>query len=144
MRSDLIYLVQTDTTVGLLSQDREKLNRVKKRGINQKVLREVESLKTLQDFSRVPKRFRRRVRRAKKTTFIIKEEAFRVVSGEHLNFLRKFKWMFSTSANETGKSFEKEWAIQKADVIVIDKRGLFEGEASTILKVNNSKLKKIR
>ena len=144
MRSDLIYLVQTDTTVGLLSQDREKLNRVKKRGINQKVLREVESLKTLQDFSRVPKRFRSRVRRAKKTTFIIKEEAFRVVNGEHLNFLRKFKWMFSTSANETGKSFEKDWAIQKADVIVIDKRGLFEGEASTILKLNNSKLKKIR
>ncbi len=146
MNPTKIYLTQTDTTVGFLSQDYKKLNKIKKRPFNKKILIEVDSLNTLKKFSRIPKRFKKQVRRAKKTTFIYpKGESFRVVKDEkHLEFLKKFKWMYSTSANLTGQKFDKEWAISKADVVVEGKEGLFEGEASKIYKINNYKIKKIR
>ena len=146
MNPNKIYLAQTDTTVGFLSQDKTKLNKIKNRPINQPILREVDSLETLKKFVRVPNSHKRRVRRAEKTTFIFPNgESFRVVKDEkHIEFLKKFKWMYSTSANEHGKIFNKEWAKEKADVIVEDKRGLFEGKASTIYKLGKYKIKKIR
>ena len=146
MNPNNIYLTQTDTTVGFLSQDFKKLNKIKNRPINQKVLMEVDSLKTLKKFVRVPNRYKKQIRRAKKTTFIYPNgESFRVVKNKkHLEFLKKFKWMYSTSANLTGKKFDKEWAISKADVVVENKDGLFEGESSKIYKINNIKIKKIR
>ena len=141
-----IYLSQTDTTVGLLSQNKEKLNNIKNRPLNQPILREVDSLKTLKNFVRVPEIHRNRVRRSKKTTFIFPNgESFRVVRGsKHLEFLKKFKWMYSTSANLHGKNFNEKWAREAADVIVEDKRGFFEGKASNIYKISKNKIKKIR
>ncbi len=146
MNPNNVYLVQTDTTAGFLSQNKKKLNQIKKRALNQKILIEVESLKTLKNFTRVPAKFKNMVRRVKKTTFIYpKGESFRVVKDEkHLEFLRKFKWMYSTSANLSGKKFDKEWAIKQADIIVEGKEGFFEGEPSNIYKINNSKIKKLR
>ena len=44
MNPNNIYLTQTDTTVGLLSQNKEKLNYIKNRPLNQPILREVDSL----------------------------------------------------------------------------------------------------
>ena len=145
MKQNNIYLTQTDTTVGFLSQDFKKLNQIKNRNINKKVLIEVDSLKTLKKFTRVPKKFKKQVRRAKKTTFIYPNgNSFRVVKDEvHLRFLKKFKWMYSTSANLSGEKFDKSWAIKQADIIVEDKKGLFEGEASKIYKIRK-KIKKIR
>ena len=72
--------------------------------------------------------------RSKKTTFIFPNgESFRVVRGSrHLEFLKKFKWMYSTSANLHGKRFNEKWAREAADVIVEDKRGFVEGKASNI------------
>jgi len=141
-----VYLTQTDTTVGFLSQDKTKLNKIKNRPLNRPVLREVDSLETLKNFIRVPKKHKNRIRRAEKTTFIFPNgESFRVVKDErHLGFLRKFKWMYSTSANEHGKTFDEKWAKNQADIIVEDKRGLFEGKASRIYKLGKSKIKKIR
>ena len=145
MQNTLIYLTQTDTTVGFLSQDFKKLNKIKNRNINKKVLIEVDSLKTLKTFTRVPKKFKKQVRRAKKITFIYPNgNSFRVVKDKrHLRFLQKFKWMYSTSANLSGEKFDKSWAKKQADIIVEDKRGLFEGEASKIYKIRK-KIKKIR
>jgi len=145
MNRDKIYLVQTDTTVGFLSQNKELLNTIKGRSKNQKVLREVDSLRILKEFVRVPNKFKKQVRNAKKTTFIYKNgESFRVVKDErHLEFLKKFKWMYSTSANKTGCKFDEKWARKKADIIVED-GGFFEGEASRIYKLSKEKIKKIR
>ena len=146
MNPNKIYLTQTDTTVGFVSQDKTKLNKIKNRPSNQPVLREVESLETLRSFVRVPKIHKKRVRRAKKTTFIFPNgESFRVVRDErHLRFLKKFKWMYSTSANLHGKPFDEVWAREKADITVEDKRGLFEGKASWIFKISKNKIKRIR
>jgi tRNA A37 threonylcarbamoyladenosine synthetase subunit TsaC/SUA5/YrdC len=141
-----IYLAQTDTTVGFLSQNKEKLNYIKNRPLNQPILREVDSLETLKNFVRVPEIHRNRVRRSKKTTFIFPNgESFRVVKdNKHLEFLKKFKWMYSTSANLHGKSFNEKWAREAADVIVEDRRGFFEGKASNIYKISKNRIKKIR
>jgi len=146
MNPNKIYLTQTDTTVGFLSQNKEKLNTLKKRPKNKKILKEVDSLNTLKKFTRVPKEHKNRVRRAKKTTFIYPNgESFRVVRDiRHLEFLRKFKWMYSTSANLHGQKFDEKWARDKADIIVEDKRGLYEGEASRIYKLGKRKIKRIR
>jgi tRNA A37 threonylcarbamoyladenosine synthetase subunit TsaC/SUA5/YrdC len=141
-----VYLAQTDTTVGLLSKDKEKLNRIKNRPINQPILREVDSLDTLKTFVRVPKKFRKVVRRATKTTFIYpNKESFRVIKDEmHLEFLQKFKWFYSTSANRHKEKFDISWAKSVADVVVEDKRGLFEGEASKIIKLGKRRCKRLR
>jgi len=145
MNPNKIYLVQTDTTVGFLSQNKEVLNIIKGRKKNQKILKEVDSLKTLKEFVRVPNKFKKRVRNARKTTFIYPNgESFRVVRDErHLEFLKKFKWMYSTSANKTGCKFNEKWARKKADVIVEDKE-FFEGEVSRIYKISIERIKKIR
>ena len=52
--------------------------------------------------------------------------------------------MYSTSANITGEKFDKEWAMKQADIVIENEKGLFEGEASKIYKINNFKIKKIR
>ena len=140
----MIYLTQTDTTVGLLSKNKEELNKVKKRELNKPILKEVDSFSTLKEFVRVPKNFRNIVRRAKKTTFIYQnKDSFRVVKDEnHLRFLKKFKWMYSTSANLHKQKFDKNWAFSVADVIVGSE--FKEGKASTIIKIGKRKCKKLR
>jgi tRNA A37 threonylcarbamoyladenosine synthetase subunit TsaC/SUA5/YrdC len=143
LRSDLIYLVQTNTTVGFLSQNLEKLNKIKKRPKNKKFL------KVISDYSllpRIPKKYRKRVRKTpNKNTYIIKNEAYRVITElHHREFLKKFKWMYSSSANESGKKFDKNFAIKNADVLVIDKRGYFEDTPSKIYKLSKNKIKRVR
>ncbi len=146
MNPNKIYLTKTDTTVGFLSQDYKKLNKIKKRALNKKNLIEVDRLNTLKNFTRVPDKFKKQIRRAKKTTFIYPNgNSYRVVKDErHLEFLQKFKWMYSTSANLSGEKFDKKWAFKMSDIIVEDKEGFFEGEASSIFKINNYKIKRVR
>ncbi len=43
MNLDLVYLVQTDTTVGFSSFDDEKLSNIKQRPSNQKILKTLDS-----------------------------------------------------------------------------------------------------
>ena len=141
-----IYLVQTDTTVGFLSQNAKKLAYIKKRDPNKPFLISVDSFRLLKDFARVPNRYKNLVRRAKKTTFIYpNKKAIRVVKDEkHLKFLKRFGWMYSTSANESGKRFEKEFAYKMADVIVEDERGFFEGDPSRLIKIGKRAKKLLR
>ena len=82
---------------------------------------------------------------SKKTTFIVKNKAFRVAQS-HLNsqLLRDLKWSYSTSANETNKKFSREFCEDKADIIIEDKNRLHESGSSTLLKINNSKKVRIR
>jgi len=138
-----VYLVQTNTTVGFLSQNLKKLNQIKKRPANKKFLRVVNSYKQL---PRVPKNHRRRVRLTpNKITYVIKNEAYRVITEKnHKKFLDKFHWMYSTSANESSKSFDERFAKSKADIFVMDSRGYFESKPSTIIKLYKKGLKKLR
>jgi tRNA A37 threonylcarbamoyladenosine synthetase subunit TsaC/SUA5/YrdC len=146
LNSSLVYLVQTDTTIGFLSQKTERLSMAKQRDPKKKILQTVDSLNTLQELQRVPKRFKNRVRRAKKTTFIYpNKKAFRVVAqGDHHRFLKKFHTLYSTSANLTNKKFCLETAIEKSDVVLFTKEPFEEKNASVILKLGKKKLIKIR
>jgi len=65
-----LYLTQTDTTIGFVSQDISKIDRAKKRLPNKYYIRVVDSLESLKTFTRVPQKYKNRVRRAKKSTFI--------------------------------------------------------------------------
>jgi tRNA A37 threonylcarbamoyladenosine synthetase subunit TsaC/SUA5/YrdC len=142
----LIYLVQTDTTVGLLSSDQRALSDAKQRDQSKKTLQAVDSLKTLQTLQRVPNRFKKKVRNSQKTTFVYPSgDAFRVVSsGEHHHFLNKFGVLYSTSANITNHEFDFEVASTMCDVIVFRKDDFSSSSASAIVKINNTSLQKIR
>ncbi len=147
MDSSLVYLVQTQTTVGILSQDSTKLAKIKQRPASQKMLCEVDSFKTLLQHTRVPKKYRKMVRNSKNTTFIYPNgESFRVVdkNSAHYDFIKKFGVMYSTSANITGKDFDEEWAKSVVDVIVEDSRGFSQNQSSSIIKLTANSMEKIR
>jgi tRNA A37 threonylcarbamoyladenosine synthetase subunit TsaC/SUA5/YrdC len=147
MDKNLIYLVQTDTTVGFSSFDDEKLSNVKQRAINQKNLKTVDSFSSLKEFTRVPKKYRKIVRNSKKTTFIYpNSNSFRVINKDEpfYNFIKKFKLLSSTSANYTKKSFAYDFAFLKCDVEVVDKKGFFETNSSKMYKISKEKIIKIR
>ncbi len=107
MDSKLVYLVQTDTTVGFSSFDDEKLSLLKQRPLSQKILQTVDSFKTLKENTRVPKKFRKKIRQMKKTTFIYPNgNSFRVINknDSFYDFISKFGKLYSTSANQTKKT----------------------------------------
>ncbi len=146
MNSSVVYLVQTDTTVGFLSSDDKKLSLIKQRDSKQKTLQVVDSFKTLKQFVRVPKQYRKKIRNSKTSTFIYPNSlGFRVIdkNSKHHNFIKKFSCLYSTSANITKNNFDEEFAIDKSDVVVYD-NNFIEKIASKIYKIYKSKLKKIR
>lgn len=147
MRKDWVYLVQTDTTVGFSSDDANKLSLIKERPTSQKMLQTVDAFSTLNRNTRVPKKFRRHVRNATKTTFIYpNEDSFRVIHQESnfYTFIHKFKQLYSTSANRTKESFESSFAMHNADVIVYTQEVFTQNASSAIFKLGKEKIKKIR
>lgn len=139
-----VYLTQTDTTVGLLSQDADRLYELKNRDVSKQFIRVVDSLETLKEFTRVPKVFRKEIRRASKTTYIYPNGAIRVSKDEaHNRFLSKYKWMYSTSANLSGGDIDIEWASGVADAI-INPEYLHEAPSSKIIKIKKDRAKRLR
>lgn len=141
-----IFLVQTDTTIGFVSHNHEKLSQLKERKLAKPFVTVTSSFKTLKTISRVPLKHKNRVRRSKKATFIYENNrAIRVVKDDnHAHFLNSFSWMYSTSANEKGMSYDKTFAFLKSDIIVEDNQGLFEGESSSIYRLKKEKLQRLR
>jgi tRNA A37 threonylcarbamoyladenosine synthetase subunit TsaC/SUA5/YrdC len=141
-----VYLVQTDTTVGLLSQCKATLNTLKHRNPQQPCLKSVATCKEVLVHARVPKRFKRHIRYRQKTTFLFPNgEAIRLVNkGLHHRFLKYFGWMYSTSANPTGGIYTLEYANSASDVRVEDARGLFESGASKLVRVGKKRARRIR
>ena len=141
-----VYLAQTETTGGFLFQNNEALIRTKNRPSGKSFLMSVDSLQTLQKFTRVPSNYKSNVRRAKKTTFAYPcGLAIRVVKDEeHLKFLRKLSWSYSTSSNPSGQGFDEAYALEKADVIVYTKKGFFEDTPSSIYKLGKASIRKLR
>lgn len=147
MDTTKIYLVQTDTTVGFSSSDSKKLSQIKKRIETQKILQTVDRFQTLKNNTRIPKKFKNNIRRAKVTTFIYPDgNSFRVIdeNSNHYNFISKFNKLYSTSANETGKKFELKYAQENSDMIVSTKEDYKETAASSIIQLYKKRMKKIR
>ncbi|MFA7083785.1 MAG: Sua5/YciO/YrdC/YwlC family protein [Arcobacteraceae bacterium] len=147
MDASLIYLVQTDTTVGFLCSEHKKLTDIKQRPQAQKILQVVDSFKTLKEHIRVPHKFKKLVRNSKNSTFIYPNQtSFRVISPScsHHDFIKKFKIMYSTSANLTQQKFNETFAKECADIIIEDKNGFFEAPSSRLIKLSCTKIKKLR
>ena len=144
--SHKIILTQTDTTVGFLSQDAKQLREIKSRNDKKPFIRVFQNFSTLKQHNiRIPNKYKKRVRRANKTTFIVKNRAFRVAQPSlHSTLLYNLSWAYSTSANESGKKFQRDFCQQKADIIIEDKNGLFEGEPSKLYKINDTTIKRLR
>ncbi len=146
MNPDLVYLAQTETTAGFLSQNADALAHIKNRPQGKSFLISVDSLQTLRSFTRVPKHHKNHIRRAKKTTFAYPcGLAIRVVKDkEHLQLLQKFKWSYSTSSNPSGKGFDEAFAEEKADVVLFTSKGFFEDKPSSIYRLGKVKMRKLR
>ncbi|WP_104747987.1 Sua5 YciO YrdC YwlC family protein [Helicobacter cetorum] len=141
----LVYLAQSDTTIGLLSKDSKRLNTLKKRPKDKSVLIESYDFSTLKSLVRVPNKFKNFIRRSTKTTFIYpNSKAVRVISGGHRDFLKRFKTLYSTSANLTQQAYDKEIAFKLADVVISDERGLFESTSSKMFKIYKHKKMRVR
>ena len=141
-----IILLQTDTTVGFLSQNSQKLFEIKSRHQTKPFLKVYNSLQDFKnDFHRVPSSHKKLFRSSKKTTFVIKNQAYRISRVTlHSQIIRDFSWQYSTSANESGKKFNREFCEDKSDIIIEDKNSLSEKSSSIILKINNKKIGRLR
>ena len=146
MDAKALYLVQTDTTVGFLSQDGAKLLHVKKRSTKKGFVTVYSDFKSFKkEKNRISNTHKHYVRSAKKTTFISKNRASRIVStGKHHNFLNNFSYMYSTSANLSGEQYSEEFAREKAEIIVQDIEGFNESRASKMIKLSNSRKVRLR
>jgi tRNA A37 threonylcarbamoyladenosine synthetase subunit TsaC/SUA5/YrdC len=140
-----VILTQTDTTVGFLSQDTKSLSEIKSRQASKPFILVYKNFSTFKHDGRVPNTQKNLVRRLKKTTFIVKNTSFRIVADTlHSSILRTTTWNYSTSANESTKKFSRMYCEAKADIIIENKEGLFEGNASKLYKINNRKIKRLR
>jgi len=141
--SSLVILAQTDTTVGFASQNHKKLSDIKSRPVSKPFIKVYNSF--LACGIRVPHAKRSFVRRSKQTTFIVKNQSFRInPNASNSQIQRDLIFYYSTSANEKGKDFDREFCESKADIIIEDKNGLYESSSSTLLKINNTKVMRVR
>jgi tRNA A37 threonylcarbamoyladenosine synthetase subunit TsaC/SUA5/YrdC len=141
-----VILAQTDTTVGFLSQDSHQLYEIKSRVSSKPFIKVFDSFKSLGSAGqRVPKIHKKYLRNSKKTTFIVKNNSFRIAQSE-LNSacIRNLTWSYSTSANESGKKFKRDFCEKKADIIVEDSHGLEEKSSSAIYRLSKVKKRRLR
>lgn len=140
-----VILTQTDTTVGFLSQDALLLARLKKRDEGKPFLKVFASLSRLQSSLRVPLKYRTTLRHARRTTFVIKNQAVRYINDDvHSQLIQKYGWLYSTSANESGKEFDSVFCLQYSDTVIEDARGFTPSEPSHIYRLTSMQLKKLR
>ena len=140
-----LFLTQTDTTIGFISQDPNKIDLAKRRLPNKHYIRAVDSLKTLQKFSRVPHKYKNRVRRSKRTTFIMPNGlSFRVIKDcKHNLLLDRVEWAYTSSANLSGFEYDKVYAREATEVIVKFPSHT-KREASKIYYLGTHRIKSIR
>ncbi len=144
MIKDKVFLTQTDTTIGFVSQNDERLTAIKQRPPHKHYIKAVNSLQTLKTFTRVPSLHKNRVRRAKKTTFVMPNTySYRVIKDQHhLLLLDRLQWAYTTSANLSDQPYDETFAKASADVIItpLDQ----SNQSSTILKLGKHSIKRIR
>ena len=141
-----VFLTYTDTTIGFVSQSAKNIDKIKQRPSDKSYITALPSLKALKLFTRVPTKYKNRVRRAKSTTYIYPNgKSYRVIKDTpHNNMLNRVKWLYTTSANLSGEEYNREFAIKVADVIVSYPTTSNNQKASSIFKINDMNIKKIR
>jgi tRNA A37 threonylcarbamoyladenosine synthetase subunit TsaC/SUA5/YrdC len=145
MRPDLVYLVQTDTTVGFLSCDARRLAALKERPSSKPFLIALPDFRALEEVGRIPPRHRNFVRRSVKRSFVLPNGlSFRVVTGEHRHFVARFGWCYTTSANRHGEPFDEAYAREACDVVVESKEGFSDKTPSTIWRLGRRRKVRIR
>jgi len=144
MLKEKVFLTQTDTTIGFVSQNADRLTAIKQRPPYKHYIKAVNSLKTLKNFVRIPSAHKKRVRRASKTTFILPNgHSYRLIRDrQHLLLLDRLTWAYTTSANLSGHHYDEAFAKNAADVIIAPLH--HTSEASRIYRLNNHTLKRIR
>ena len=154
--ADKVFLTQTDTTIGFVSRNAQRLDQIKKRPSHKHYIKALPSLQSLNSLTRVPEKHKNRVRRARKSTFIFPDgSSYRIIrESMHLQLIKKLGWAYTTSANPGGKPFEKKFAEESADIIVgfPSKRGRAKGDsakrdresASKIFRLSNTTIKRLR
>jgi len=140
----LVFLTQTDTTIGFVSQDACKLTHIKQRPPHKHYIKAVNTLETLKSFTRVPQKHKNRLRRSSKTTFILPDTySYRVIKdSHHLLLLNRLRWAYTTSANLTKQHYDEQFCKKHADVTVEPLKE--NNEASNIYKLGKSTIKRIR
>ena len=140
----LVFLTQTDTTIGFVSQNEAQLTAIKQRPPHKHYIKAVNSLETLKTFTRIPNSHKNSVRRAKRTTFILPNgHSYRVVQDpHHLLLLNRLKWAYTTSANLSNQPYNEKFSKEVADVIITPLSK--NTAASTIYKITNATIKRIR
>ena len=135
-----VFLTSTDTTVGFISKSQNALDKAKQRAKGKKYITALPNLKSLK--KRVPKKHKNRVRRSKKTTYIVKGYSFRIVKNKtHNLLLNRLGWAYTTSANKSNEEFNINYATTQADIIAYP---LQDSKPSKILKLGKGKIIKIR
>jgi len=144
MLNDKVFLTQTDTTIGFVSQNAQKLTQIKQRPPHKYYIKAVNSLQTLKTFTRVPSSHKNRVRRSKKTTFIMPDgHSYRVVRDtHHLLLLNRLKWAYTTSANLSNAPYDENFAKEAADVLITPLKQ--SKQASNIFKLGKQTIQRIR
>ena len=144
MLADLIFLTQTDTTIGFVSQNADRLTAIKQRPPHKYYIKAVNSLTTLKTFTRVPSSHKNRVRRSTKTTFIMPDgHSYRLIQDKHhLLLLNRLKWAYTTSANLSDHAYDEKFAKEMADVIIEPLKQ--NKKASNIYKLGKKTIKRIR
>ncbi len=145
MNGNRVYLVQTDTTVGFLSQSAQKLRDIKGRPDSKPFLKAIATWHELDRIGRVPPVHRRLVRKRRKTSFILPNgHSFRCVTGKHRLWVEKFGWCYTTSANRHGEGFDETYARRVCDVVVESKEGFKEGPPSPIWRLGRRRKERVR
>jgi len=144
MLKDKVFLTKTDTTIGFVSQNADKLTGIKQRPAHKHYIKAVNLLQTLQTFTRVPNKHKNRVRRAKLTTFVMPNgHSYRVVQDKHhLLLLDRLTWAYTTSANLSNRPYDETFTKEVADIIIEPLDATHE--ASSIYKLGKNSLKRIR
>lgn len=141
---DKVFLTQTDTTIGFVSQNAKKLTHIKQRPPHKHYIKALPSLSMLKSFARVPANHKNRVRRAKKTTFIMPNGfSYRVVNDtHHLLLLNRLGWAYTTSANLSSEAYDEDFAIKNADIVITPLKQTCS--ASIIYKLGKFTFKRMR
>ena len=144
MLKDLVFLTQTDTTIGFVSQNSQKLTQIKQRPPHKHYIKALPSLQILKLFTRIPDIHKNRLRRAKKTTFILPNgDSYRVVKDRHhLLLLKRLGWAYTTSANLSAEAYDEEFAEKSADILITPLKQ--KSSASNIYKLGKTTFKRIR
>ena len=139
---NLVFLTNTDTTIGFISKSSKALDIAKNRASNKKYIEALPYFKTLN--KRTPKKYRKLIRRSNKSTFIINQDySFRIIKDSRHNLLlKRLNSAYSSSANASNHEYDLDYAQKNADAIIYPLKN--QNNPSKIYKLGKIKLKRLR